>query len=471
MDSIKTIMRGKIIAAVLIAFLPVLCCQAYEPDISGIIVYLDDCDIKGGIYPAKISLSGELYQWNIPFVKAEAAWGIDAVGQDVRIAVIDSGIYSNHPDIDDSLILPGKNYFTGNDNTSYDALHGTRVAGIIAAIRNNDIGINGIADKVQIVPLKCFEYDVTSLDRIINAIYDAIDVYGCNILNMSFGTYINTQDLSNAMQYAESKGVITIAAVGNTGDTRVYYPAGYDTVIGVGGVDTAGIVSVSSQKNHSVTISAPGELIVSTAYSGEGLPQYTTDGGTSIATPHVTALAAIVKSIHPDITPAEFRQLLINTADDAGSPGWDDSYGYGYLNIEKTVSALLDSMLVNNIKTNRYTFNKESTKITVDENNENDMVTVGIEDQFILTNTTRASKNALLIIGIYDENNTLIAVKVQSVKMTGFGEPTIIQTFIEFQANPEQDYTQKVFLWDLFESMLPLTKSDANIIKPIDIKN
>ena len=147
------------------------------------------------------------------------------------------------------------------------------------------------------------------------------------------------------MSHAEEKGVILVAAAGNapsgsTGNDPVLYPAGYETVIGVGSVDREKTVSYFSYQNDSVYITAPGQGLY-----GLGIASgttYVTGQGTSYAAPMVSAAAALALSIKPELTPAEFRALLRDTAEDLGEPGWDKVYGHGFLNIGGLLEVLDD---------------------------------------------------------------------------------------------------------------------------------
>jgi hypothetical protein len=130
--------------------------------------------------------------------------------------------------------------------------------------------------------------------------------------------------------------VIVVSAVGNGGSTARYYPAEYDTVIGVGAVDSGGAVYYRSNHNDSVLVTAPGVDVRTTAASGG----YTTATGTSFAVPQVSAAAAILRAIDGTLSPASVRALIAGTAEDRGEAGYDPYYGYGILNIAGCIAAL-----------------------------------------------------------------------------------------------------------------------------------
>ncbi len=170
------------------------------------------------------------------------------------------------------------------------------------------------------------------MEGVCTAIYDAVDVYGCRIINLSLGIDRADEKLRDAVTYAEEKGVIVISAVGNNNRNapdRVFYPAAYKTVVGVGSVDNQEEVSDFSQRNFSVMVTAPGEDVTLPA-AGEKTAARTVSG-TSYAAACVTAFAAAVLPECPSMSPAEFRELLKTSSRDLGAPGYDTDYGWGLI--------------------------------------------------------------------------------------------------------------------------------------------
>lgn len=208
--------------------------------------------------------SDELYseQWQMQMINADYAWELETYGNNIKVGVIDSGCYP-HVDLKKNLLV-GWNYLNDSSDTSDNNGHGTHVSGIIAA-QMNDYGITGIASKAKIVPLKCFDPTVdTYADTLVSAIYDAVDKYHCQVINMSWGLKSDNDFLCEAINYAYEKGVILIAAVGNKGTNTMYYPAAYENVIGVGSIGINKTKSSFSQYNESVFVVAPGERVKST---------------------------------------------------------------------------------------------------------------------------------------------------------------------------------------------------------------
>lgn len=284
-------------------------------------------------------------QWNLSQegygIGAQGAWDKGLYGQGVRVALIDSGIYREHEDLQGITIETGYNVIDQSTDTTDNVGHGTIVAGIIAADSRNSLGIDGISDRVTLVPIKCFDSSLTNVKHVITGIYLAVDTYHCDVINLSLGVTTDQQALREAVDYAASKGVIVVSAVGNSGETdpsRVYYPAAYDSVIGVGSYGQDGAVSVFSHTNQSVFVTAPGEALIS--LGNTGADTYREVSGTSYAAAHVTALAAIAKCAAPDMTVEEFKELLRITSRDAGAPGYDTGYGYGMVSAAGLAAAL-----------------------------------------------------------------------------------------------------------------------------------
>lgn len=300
----------------------------------------------------------ESSQWNLPLINMPAVWKKGYRGENATVCVIDSGLWIDHPDIIKDNIIDSYDVFTKTSNVSDIVGHGTFVTGTIAAAINNNTGISGIADKTNIIPLKIFNQKTTNLSYILEAL-DKIDIeYDIDVLNMSLGTSENeiTDNAKNLLKDAVdklvAKNIIVVAAVGNTGhlDNAVNYPAAFENVIGVGGVASNKNLCYFSQHNDSVFLVAPGGIEKQDASAGylcglgitEGASSYVYGGGTSYSTPQVSAVAAIAKSIYPDLTPKQFQDILAQTSEDLGDKGYDTSYGYGLLNAGEVVKAVED---------------------------------------------------------------------------------------------------------------------------------
>lgn len=228
-------------------------------------------------------------QWNLTAISAPAAWNtLPQNNHQITVAVIDSGICATHPDLV-GRILPGYDYVQ-QDNTPQDEYgHGCAVSGIIAANVDNGIGIAGVAPNAQILPLRVLDAQgIGVYSNVAAAIVYAAD-NDAKIINLSLGGANRSSVLENAVNYALNKGVIVVAAAGNTGREGVFYPAAYTGVIAVGSSEADGSRSSFSSYGAELDTLAPGSNILSTTLSGD----YSTFSGTSMSAPHVSGLYAL----------------------------------------------------------------------------------------------------------------------------------------------------------------------------------
>ncbi|MBO8164269.1 MAG: S8 family serine peptidase [Brevibacillus sp.] len=261
-------------------------------------------------------------------IKADRAWSYVTGNTAIKIAVLDSGVDRDHPDLKNNL-LPGINLLSPGRPPEDDNGHGTAVAGILAAQGNNRIGITGVMWNAQIIPIKVLDRHGKALvQHLTEGINRAVDL-GAKVILMSVSSIHHSPELEQAVKRAEAHGVVLVAAAGNE-SSRVAYPAGYPTVIAVGAVDQNNKVIYQSNTGPELNLVAPGWSIYTTKMGGS----YWSFKGTSAAAPQVAAAAALILARHPNMTPLEVRQLLYHTAVDLGPKGWDRQTGYGLLNVE-----------------------------------------------------------------------------------------------------------------------------------------
>ena len=274
------------------------------------------------------------YQWNLPAIRTETAWGLAEEGEEVIVAVVDTGVDLNHPDLKDRLVL-GYNVFTEGSDAYDDVGHGTHVAGIIAAQINNYEGIAGVAPRTRIMPVKVLdETGAGSTYAVAQGIIWATD-NGARVINLSLGNYAEAEFLHDAIRYAYDRDVVLVAATGNDHTESPGYPAAYDEVFAVGATDYDQSVAQFSNYGEYVDVAAPGVSIASTYPSN----QYAALSGTSMASPHTAALAAMIRSVNPKLTNEQIMQLIRTTAADLGDRGHDRYYGYGQIDVGRAVEA------------------------------------------------------------------------------------------------------------------------------------
>jgi serine protease len=260
-------------------------------------------------------------QWHMERIGASRAWDF-ATGRGVTVAVVDTGIacetygpYTKGSDLADTECVTGWNFVTGNEHANDDQGHGTHVAGTIAQSTDNAIGGAGVAFHARLMPVKVLnESGWGTTADVADGIRWAAE-HGAHVINLSLGGPRNSSVLQKAIDFALSKGVVVVAAAGNTGG-RVQYPGASDGVIGVSASDPDDKIAKFSSRGDGVDIAAPGVNVTQQTICNKGrdkcerFPAY---NGTSMASPHVAGAAALMMSL--GVTePAAVEDALRNGA-------------------------------------------------------------------------------------------------------------------------------------------------------------
>jgi serine protease len=281
------------------------------------------------------------YQWNLRLIKVPEAWSVTSGSDIITIAVIDSGVDLSHEDLR-GIFVPGYDFVENDTIPQDDDGHGTHVVGIIAALTNNNKGVAGVTwgQNVKIMPLKVFGSDGTGPTlNVAKAFVYAVD-HGAKIINASLGSRGSSDLLQAAVRYAYQNDVVMVCAAGNDGSYGIDYPAAYPETIAVGAVtlDLSGrpIRASYSDYGPELDVVAPGgggaRQILSTIPGTYGYMI-----GTSMATPHVTGIVALM--ISRGIVGVEnIRNLLRATAIDLGPRGYDIYYGAGLVDAYSAVT-------------------------------------------------------------------------------------------------------------------------------------
>lgn len=338
--------------------------------------------------------TGYANQWHYPLINLPAAWdevvtdSMTRTHGDVVVAVVDTGVFLNHPDLNDNLV-PGYDFVSSLDNAGdgngrdpdpndpgdnsgpngVSSFHGTHVAGTIAAESDNNAavpgGVAGVAwnTDTKIMPIRVLgTQGGTSFDVIAGVSYaagldNAVETQQetaarvaagnvADILNLSFGGESPSQSEQIVYDQIRAQGVIVIAAAGNGGSNSLSYPASYNSVVSVSAVDRFKTVTWYSNFGQFVDVAAPGggtltdaDGVYSTTANDSGIAGYRYLSGTSMAAPHVAGVVALMKSVYPQLTPSEFDILLLAgvLTQDLGEAGRDDQYGYGLIDAQKAV--------------------------------------------------------------------------------------------------------------------------------------
>jgi subtilisin family serine protease len=279
---------------------------------------------------------GRARQWGLDAVGGPLAWGITR-GAGIVVAVVDTGI-APAPDLEGRL-LAGWNVVEGTTDATDDNGHGTHVAGTIAENADNGLAEAGLAPEVSLLPVKVLDASGGGTDSdVAGGIVWAAD-HGARVLNLSLGGASSSRVLSDAVRYATTHGVLVVAAAGNESGA-VGYPARIASVLGVGAVDSSLARASFSNTGTGLDLVAPGVGIVQqTLGDTPGSFVDATYSGTSMATPFVTAAAALVLASKPKTTPASVLRLLERTAQDLGVAGRDDETGYGLVRADRALGA------------------------------------------------------------------------------------------------------------------------------------
>lgn len=281
-------------------------------------------------------------EWDISYTESNKAWPLINQKREIKVAVLDTGVDYNHPDLKNRVLTNlGYNFVDNTSDTMDDNGHGTHVSGIIAAEANNKRGIAGIVGNldVKIIPVKVLDSNGEGdSDVIARGIKYAADE-GADIINLSFGASEKSTDIEDAIQYARAKGVFVVAAAGNDDvDCDNSSPAGDNGVFTVSAINRRDVKAPFSDYGNSVQVAAPGVNILSTVPGGK----YEAWSGTSMAAPVVSGVAAMVKAEDPNLTPDQIASILDETAKDIMTKGKDMATGYGlvdaYQAIEKVKS-------------------------------------------------------------------------------------------------------------------------------------
>lgn len=276
-------------------------------------------------------------QWNYPMINLSYAWYMTTSTELITIAVVDSGVDFGHQDLQ-GVFVDGYDFVQNDLYPQDENGHGTHVTGVICALTNNNKGIAGITwGRTKILPLRAFDASGSASSlNVAKAFVYAVD-HGAKIINFSGGSLASSTVVEQAVKYAYDNDVVVVCAAGNDGAYGINYPAAYNETIAVGAVNSSGQRTWYSNYGPELDIVAPGG-----DESGGILSTYLNNAyeamiGTSMATPHITGVIALM--ISQGITSVEdIRAVLRQTAIDLGDQGWDQYYGSGLVNAYAAVT-------------------------------------------------------------------------------------------------------------------------------------
>lgn len=325
-------------------------------------------------------------QWNYPLINLPQAWDLTVGSPEITVAVLDTGILSDHPDLKNRL-APGYDFVSdaemandgdgidpdptdpGDDLHEISSFHGTHVAGIVAAETDNLEGVAGVTWETRLMPLRVLglgggtDADIAQGIRYAAGLSNASGTLPdrpADVINMSFGGPGSSQTVNDAVQAARATGVIPVAAAGNDNNSDPFYPASYAGVLSVAAVDLASQKAAYSNFGPQIDLTAPGgdagrdlngdghpDGILSTVGDGDGNFIYRFLSGTSFSAPHVAGVVALMRGVNSSLAPADIDLLIAGThpetdiriTRDLGDPGRDDLYGHGLIDASRAVLA------------------------------------------------------------------------------------------------------------------------------------
>ena len=305
--------------------------------------YIEQSDDIGEEVKSKLKGANDPYysqQWHLHNINVEGAWD-KTKGKGITVAVIDTGV-TKVRDLEETEFVKGYDFVNDRENASDDNGHGTHVAGTVAQATNNSYGVAGVAYEAKLMPLKVLsDYGGGTIADIAEAIKFAAD-NGADVINMSLGGGGESQLMKEAINYAHSKGVVIIAAAGNENQNSASYPARYPNVFAVSALGPDGLKAPYSNYGAGVDISAPGGsdagkvLQATVDMDSKGEEVFIGLQGTSMASPHVAGVAALVKASGIE-EPDEIVKVISQSARVIQDDGLN-YYGAGQLNAEAAVS-------------------------------------------------------------------------------------------------------------------------------------
>lgn len=327
------------------------------------------------------------FQWHYPLIDLPAAWDTTTGDPQVIVAVVDTGILSNHPDLRGQWVA-GYDFVSDTDSArdgngidpnpedpgdgqgaAAGSFHGTHVIGTVAAAANNGIGVAGVAYHARVMPLRALgeggfgtTYDVDQAIRFAAGLANdsgTVPAQRADIINLSLGGAPFSRSSQDLYRQVRAAGVTIVASAGNEASSLPSYPAAYEGVISVAAVDAQRQRASYSNTGNTIDIAAPGGNN-GVDHNGDGYPDgvlstgglgtggnfgYTFLSGTSMAAPHVAGVIALMKSVNADLDPDDIEALLIRgeLTDDLGAPGRDNEFGHGLVNAQRAVLAALQA--------------------------------------------------------------------------------------------------------------------------------
>ena len=288
-------------------------------------------------------------QWHLSKINAAKAWDVNTGSSETLIAVIDTGFDLDHPDLSDKFAV-GYNALTGStDVLPHPCGHGSKTAGITAAMTNNDLGVAGMGWNNKILPIKVIDdrcWSTTS--ALAHAVVYAAD-HGAKVANLSWEINNGDRTITNAAKYMNRAGGVVIASSGNSG--QEIKSRDNPSIISIGATRADDTLASFSTRGGFVDFVAPGhniwttcicvrDIITNSTGTFYVIDYYGSASGTSFSAPIVSGIAGLIYSVQPNITPKEVYEILKKSSVDLGTPGYDTSYGWGRIDASKALQII-----------------------------------------------------------------------------------------------------------------------------------
>lgn len=298
----------------------------------------NDVVVEGAYLPSDPDVGNSSRTYALTVTHTLEGWDYTRGNSGIIVAVLDSGINFNHPEFS-GRVLPGYDFINNDADPTDDHGHGSHTAGIIGAGIDNGVGMAGLCPHCTLLPVKVLNYNnAGTWSSVAQGIIFAAD-QGARVINLSLGASVSSKTLEAAVSYAIERDVLIVAAAGNMGADRKFYPAALDGVLAVSATDATDQRWVLSNMGDYIDLAAPGHAVYSTYYDlGNYYGGYNYMSGTSMAAPHVAGLAGLLLSQKSTRTAADLYNIMTTTADHLTGATRDPYFGYGRINVMRALA-------------------------------------------------------------------------------------------------------------------------------------
>lgn len=298
----------------------------------------NDVVVEGTYLPSDPDITNPSRTYALTVTHTMEGWDYTRGDSSITVAVLDSGINVNHPEFNGRILL-GYDFINNDADPTDDHGHGSHTAGIVGAGIDNGQGMVGICPECSVLPVKVLNYNnAGTWSSVAQGILFATD-HGARVINLSLGASVSSKTLEAAVSYAVERNVLIVAAAGNMGTDRKFYPAALDGVLAVSATDANDQRWALSNMGDYVDLAAPGHAVYSTYYDLQNYYSgYNYMSGTSMAAPHVAGLAGLLLSQKPTRTATDLYNIMTKTADRRTGAAHDAYFGHGRINVMRALA-------------------------------------------------------------------------------------------------------------------------------------